>query len=90
MQDCMVGRYVRLLRTLGLMRRQDDRFVLTDRALTNGSSTTKQIAMSTLIKMNEVLREGTTPGLEMVGQQQADACMVDADVIVPSMNPSDH
>jgi hypothetical protein len=45
------------MRLLGLAREEGEYLVLTDKALALGSSATKRIAMATLEKTNEMIRQ---------------------------------
>lgn len=60
-QDPQVGRYLGLMRVLGLVSREGGDIVLTDKALAYGSHATKKIAHATLAKINEILRSGIMP-----------------------------
>ncbi|MGD0817087.1 MAG: radical SAM protein [Methanomassiliicoccales archaeon] len=55
-KSSQVSKYVHLMRLLGLVKRNGERLILTDKALAYGNRATKKIAMATLIKMDEVLR----------------------------------
>jgi len=61
-EDSKVGRYIGLMRLLGLTREEGEAIVLTDKALALGSIATKKIAMATLTKMNEVFRQAAAQG----------------------------
>ena len=52
-EDKKIAGYVRLMRILGLVRKEQDKMVLTDKALAYGCHATKRIAMATLASMNE-------------------------------------
>jgi coproporphyrinogen III oxidase-like Fe-S oxidoreductase len=56
-EEAKVAPMISLLRMLGLMEKQDEEYVLTDKALWLGSHATKKIAMATLEKMNDILKE---------------------------------
>jgi len=56
-EDAKVGRYISLMKMLGLTRDDGEYLVLTDKALALGSSATKKIAMATLTKMNDAIRQ---------------------------------
>ncbi|MEM0448762.1 MAG: radical SAM protein [Methanomassiliicoccales archaeon] len=56
-EDSKIYRYIRLMRMLGLVKEEENELLLTDRALALGSSATKRIAMSTLEKTNEMIRQ---------------------------------
>ncbi|HTY46465.1 MAG TPA: radical SAM protein [Methanomassiliicoccales archaeon] len=56
-EEPKVAPMISLLRMLGLMEKTEDGIVLTDKALWLGSHATKKIAMSTLEKMNNILKE---------------------------------
>ncbi len=56
-EDSKISRYVFLMRFLGLVRDEGEEMVLTDKALALGSSATKRIAMATLEKTNDMIRE---------------------------------
>jgi oxygen-independent coproporphyrinogen-3 oxidase len=56
-EDAKVAPMVSLLRVLGLMEKQEEQYLLTDKALWLGSHATKKIAMTTLTKMNDILLE---------------------------------
>ncbi len=53
--DEKVRSYVRLMRMLGLAKRQGNSLVLTDRALVYGNMATKKIAMATLSKIDDMM-----------------------------------
>jgi len=61
-EDAKVGRYIGLMKLLGLMKEESDAIVLTDKALALGSVATKRIAMATLAKMNEAIRQAGGQG----------------------------
>jgi len=56
-EDPKISRYAYLMRLLGLAREEGEYLVLTDKALALGSSATKRIAMATLEKTNEMIRQ---------------------------------
>jgi coproporphyrinogen III oxidase-like Fe-S oxidoreductase len=83
-EDIKISGYIGLLRLLGLMKKQQGKVVLTDKAMAYGSHATKKIAMATLAKMNSILREGSpTPGLESVGLEQTSDQMINLEGMVP-------
>jgi oxygen-independent coproporphyrinogen-3 oxidase len=61
-QDRQLRKYVSLMRLLGLIVKEGEHYVLSDRALAYGSHATKKIAMTTLMRINEELGlAGTFP-----------------------------
>jgi hypothetical protein len=64
-EDAKVGRDISFMRLLGLTREEGETIVLTDKALALGSMATKKIAMATLAKMNEALRQAAAQGPQL-------------------------
>lgn len=58
-QDTKVAKYVRLMKILGLAKRNSEGLYLSDKALAYGSRATKTIAMATLTKIDEVMRSAS-------------------------------
>ena len=73
-EDRSIGRYVALMRSLGLLSREGEDLVLTDKALAYGSHATKKIATATLMRINEQFAAG-------VSEPVADAELVKAATI---------
>ncbi|MGD0056794.1 MAG: radical SAM protein [Methanomassiliicoccales archaeon] len=69
-EDPKVGRIINMMKLLGLMKEENNAMVLTDKALALGSVATKRIAMATLAKMNEAIREAGIQGPQ-VGETSA-------------------
>ncbi|MDD1773345.1 MAG: radical SAM protein, partial [Methanomassiliicoccales archaeon] len=70
-EDAKVGRIINLMKLLGLAREEGSAIVLTDKALALGSVATKRIAMATLEKMNEVIRQARSQGPQVDETQVA-------------------
>ncbi len=75
--DGSIRKYVVLMKASGLLRKEGEFLVLTDKALAYGNHATKRIAMATLTSMNEMFQQATKDSREpmtvssgpMIGQE---------------------
>ncbi len=78
-EDGSLRKYVVLMKASGLLRKEGEYLVLTDKALAYGNHATKRIAMATLTSMNEMFKQATRATREPLTVSQDSAVGLEAE-----------